>query len=132
MSSLLGIVVEVIGYPSGDSVFELAFDLGNFSQPIGLKIFNLNLTANVIFDESGAPSELRGGLLTGYLPESVLEEIVNGMADQLSAGLTPETVLPLLKILLDIDTDGDGIPDSLSVGLQFETARTNITGSVED
>ena len=44
---------------------------------------------------------------------------------------TPEMIAALLPGLIDLDTDGDGTTDALSVGLNLASIPANVTGVKE-
>jgi hypothetical protein len=108
-----------------DEVFSLALPLEDVGT-INLAISSVNVTADVSMAEMQV-SGVTNGLLTGVLPKEGILALVNNLLPP-DIGVPPELVISLLEGIFDIDTDGDGLNDALSVGLMFEGTPISIVG----
>lgn len=72
------------------------------------------------------------GIIGGAVPKQKILDGIDAIPDgtPLPQGLTKASLKSLVTLLVksDIDGDGDGVPESASIGLQFEGIAGNITG----
>ncbi len=75
------------------------------------------------------------GIIGGAVPKQKMLDAVDQLPDdvQLPGGLTKENLKQLINAMIhpDIDGDGDGVPESASIGIQFEGIAGNITGVIK-
>ncbi len=95
------------------------------------------LQAEVVL-EQGTVSQVTGGVLAGTLRREKIIEVIEAWRDHgepdeklipekwLVPG--PEDMLDMLLPPSDMDTDDDGEPDALSVGLRFSAVPANVVG----
>ncbi len=111
------------------TTFVLQLPISALDATLNLSIIDMTLKATVIEDENGVPVQLENGLITGILPEEgIMDIIANLGGSSLPAGFDPSTLIGFLQTYLDIDTDGDGETDALSVGVGLEAIPATITG----
>ncbi len=111
------------------TTFVLSLPISALDGTLNLSIIDMTLKADVVEDENGVPVQLTNGLITGILPEEGIMDIVANLGgSSLPAGFDPSTLIGFLQPYLDIDTDGDGETDALSVGVGLETIPATITG----
>jgi hypothetical protein len=108
-----------------DEVFTLALPVEGVGT-IELAISSVNVTANLDMVD-GQVSGISGGLLTGILPKDGILALVNNLLPP-DVGIPPELIISLLEGIFDIDSDGDGLNDALSVGLMFEATPISVLG----
>ena len=105
-----------------------------FSLPLAgaqlqIVIQDTQLSGTVTFDGAGKIATF-DGVLGGAVPGAQLTAAINALPD---GALTPPfdkaTLTGLLPTLLDMDTNGDGTPDTLSVGLKIHGIPANIVGT---
>ena len=76
--------------------------------------------------EAEGATVLQNGLLSGFTPRAVLDAAIA----ELGIGEVPPALVEVyLQSLLDIDADGDGREDAMSVGVMFEALQVEIVGS---
>ena len=72
------------------------------------------------------------GIIGGAVPKQKMLDGIDAIPDDttLPQGMTKKTLHDMINLLIkpDIDGDGDGTPESASIGLQFEGIAGNITG----
>jgi hypothetical protein len=108
-----------------DAVFPmvLPFDTGITVQ---LTLLWARFEGAVTQDEQGGVASLEG-LVGGAVPKTALVDTVNAIPDDYFS-IDKQTVLNVLDTLAqDIDLDGDGVMDALSIGFRFSTVPTTVT-----
>jgi len=108
-----------------DEVFSLSLPVEGVGV-IDLAISSVNVTASLDMVD-GQVSGVSGGLLTGVLPKDGILALVNNLLPP-DVGIPPDLIISLLEGIFDIDTDGDGLNDALSVGLMFEATPISVLG----
>lgn len=112
-------------------------DKQNFDLNLPVVGINLKLRisrAQLKGDQSDATAwkSTKNGMLCGVLSEDDLNAAIDAVPDEAlaSTGIDKATIKGLLPTILksDIDTDGDGTPDAMSVALSLETFAASVTG----
>ncbi len=112
-------------------------DKQNFDLNLPVVGINLKLRisrAQLKGDQSDDKSwkNTTNGMLCGVLAEDDLNAAIDAVPDELLAetGFDTATIKGLISSLLkpDIDTDGDGEKDAISVALSLETINAEVTG----
>ena len=105
-----------------------------FTLPISTFALTLKITqAQLKGDVTGTTTwdSSKSGLICGALAKKDIEEAIAALPDeQLQALGGKSTVVGLIGSLLktDIDADGDGVKESASVAIQWESVKGSITG----
>ena len=99
--------------------------------PIDLVLHNAALKAELEFDDVGF--RISKGVLAGALVKQDLIEQIQSIPEPLIEvlqPLTPESLVTMIETMLipDIDTDGDGELDAVSLGIRFKTNPADIIG----
>ncbi len=112
-------------------------DKQNFDLNLPVVGINLKLRisrAQLKGDQSDATAwkTTKSGMLCGVLSEDDLNAAIDAVPDEAlaSTGFDKATIKGLLPTILksDIDTDGDGTNDAMSVALSLETFAASVTG----
>lgn len=120
-----------------DGKLKAGGDKQNFDLNLPVVGINLKLRisrAQLSGDQSDATSwkNTTNGMLCGVIAEDDLNAAIDAVPDELLAetGFDKATIKGLISSLLksDIDTDGDGTNDAISVGLSLETFNAEVTG----
>ena len=124
-----------------DGKLKAGGDKQNFDLNLPVVGINLKLRisrAQLSGDQSDATAwkSTTNGMLCGVLAEDDLNAAIDAVPDELLAetGFDKATIKGLISSLLkpDIDTDGDGTKDAISVGLSLETIHAEVTGYTAD
>ncbi|MBM4370670.1 MAG: hypothetical protein FJ098_03405 [Deltaproteobacteria bacterium] len=110
--------------------FTLPVPMGFGEEPVNLIVERATLEASVTL--AGGTVQSMAGVIGGAIPEQAFYDAVEAVPeDQLP--LDKDLLLSFLGMLLnpDIDLDGNGDDDAVSVGLVFATGPANITEVVE-
>ena len=89
---------------------------------------NARIEGEAVLGQDGLT--LMNARLGGALNKQLLLETVLAIPDDVQLPISKETIVTLLQELLvpDIDVDGDGVAESVSVGMKFATIDGTIVG----
>jgi hypothetical protein len=103
-----------------------------FELPLGESVLDIELKNVVVSaDLVKTNGEVIGmsGMIGGAIPEAELTAALEGLPeDALGDAFTPQQVIGLLSILVDIDTNADGVNDAVSVALLLDALDAKIVG----
>lgn len=121
------IVIDGTSFSGGGAGTDLPFQL-----PLGDGLLAITLkdvqVAGTLVMIAGDVVGLTG-MMGGVIPEQELVEALEGLPeDALGDSFTPQQVIGLLSLLVDIDTNGDGEDDAVSVTLLVEAIDGHIVG----
>ena len=108
--------------------FTLPVPMGIGDQPISLSVNRAMIEATVSLSSNGTIQSMTG-VIGGAVPEQAFYDALEAIpADQFP--IDKNLILGMLGMFLnaDIDLDGDGTADGVSVGLTFTTGSANIIG----
>jgi hypothetical protein len=108
------------------------------SELIGAKNATLyvkgaRIEGTVTMASDGIHIQAMQGILGGALPMESLVDVINASADSAfsAIGFDKATVLQLIQqvLTLDLDLDGDKVPDAASIGIRFTAIGAQIAGT---
>ncbi len=90
------------------------------------------IEADVKFDTDGIQLLSVSGVLGGAVPQKALLDVINSLDPSVFAasGLSLSQVVALIQdaLTLDIDIDGNGVPEAASIGLRFSAMGAKVVG----
>lgn len=112
-----------------DYVFPLTLRLDSFA--LAFTLFGAQLAGTYATDPDGGVTTL-DGVLGGMLNTQEILDIVNNLPDEAFAGMTldKQQILTLIgtQLALDLDSNGDGVLDVVSLGLTFHAVAARVVG----
>lgn len=120
------IVPPKISAGSPDTLIRMVLPLASGSL-LGLTVAAARFEGAVTFDLNGNIASVNG-LLGGAIPKIQLIQAVLELRPEDLGGFDPQTVVPLIDLLIenDIDLDGDGLDDAASIAIRITTIPARI------
>ena len=114
---------------AGGTDYELTISLPLFEgAPMDITLFMAHIEGDFVGTPGGAIG-IDNGILAGAVSKQLLLDTIEALPDSVFP-IDKGTVIMLLNMLVssDMDTDGDSVKDSASLGIRFKAIDANITG----
>jgi hypothetical protein len=117
---------------AGGKSYKFPFDLPLAGIPLHVDLYNTKVDATV--EVTGGKITRMRGILGGSIPKQQIIDAINAIDPWTITQIDKETVLALIGegddglVYPDLDADGDGVRESASIGIQFDSIDSTITG----